>query len=723
MPVVTIGLKDTLGDRSNAWLQILDDVNSINIEQVKDIADNATLVKTDKLSNPSASENIDYSNRYVRNILDKAKQFAEKYKLNETQLKNLNCKVSHWVTHDFKTVLDKLKNGSEKLSVVYTFDKIGKHDWLVFNYLRSIGINILIITKDFSNISYAENPRVIKLGTTENLSITREDKVQNNEVRTNNAVVSIELQRHKELYMVEKEMIAQDGLINKIKDHAENIKLSVVGTSVLENSLVFASKLKDVSKDIESMYFIEERIPKPTIDETSKVYRVNRDNIEYIVSTLKKLIKCCDKNIEALLGNELEKVLRGFKASGDTSSIIYNKGTVIVCWINRYMVKHKTTIIFYGKPKENETILLNLLSKVNDVNIVIISGDKQGNNFKFNRNEGINIELEDSCENTSIDLVSSDTATTMAYNASKIADRTLYGENTIGLYKEGQIVDCTTKHLACTFDETVMWWNKEMFIRPGYKQGRNSVEIPVQFGVIRGVNGTEQEYIKTVQRYCCGKTVIYRGNGFYSRYKSANRSGMRIHNCTDINGTLFSEQKPYIVGGKLQTRTLKSARNFGYKFLDTHKQDFILSKIQEIIDDPMLLKPHEYKNEQAFYNMMLDITLNLDLDMVRTIQWFNYTDYNPNIVVISNDENTLTFEDTLYLRFLSKLGFDILIFVPTQYSSVEKFLNNTEYEIYDIGRPQYQINTSNLQVVEDVDYAQKQTQAAEKKGWFSKLFN
>ena len=613
----------------------------------------------------------------------------------------------------------KLKNENEKLSIVYTFDKVGKHDWLIFNYLRSIGINVLVITKDFSNINYAENPRVVKLGTSENLSITGRDKVTSG----SNTSVNVELQVDKEIYTVEKEMLSQPELINKIKDHDENIKLSIVGTSVLYNSLVFAAKLRDASKNIENMYFIEERIPKPTIDETSKIYRVNRDNIEYIVSTFKKLIKCYSKNLETLIGNELEKIIRGLKASGDTSSIIYNKCTVIVCWINRYMEKQKPSIIFYGKPKDNESILFNLLSKLNDVNIIVISGNKQEKNFNFNRNEGINIELEDSCENTPIDLVSSDTATTLAYNASKIADRTLYGENTIGLYKEGQIIDCETKHLACTFDETVLWWNKEMFVRPGYKQGRNSVEIPVQFGVIRGVTGSNEEYIKTIQRYCCGKTVIYKGNGFYSRYKNTNRNAMRIHNCTDINGTLFSEQKPYIVGGKLQTRLLKSARNFAYKFLETNKQDFILSKIQEIIDDPMLLKPYEYKNNQAFYNMLLDITLNLDLEMIRIIQWFNYTDYNPNIVVISNDENTLTFEDTLYLRFLSKLGFDILIFVPTQYSSVEKFLNNTEYEVYDIGRPQYQIDTSSIKVVEQVDYAQKQTQSAEKKGWFSKLFS
>ena len=715
MPVVTLSVKSSLGSRDNAWLQVLDDINSVNIDQVKDIVDKATLVLDTKLTNPLPNENINYSNKHIKDVLNKAKAFALKYKLSDTQLKNLNCKLAHWVQSDFKSIFEELSNTTVDVLLVYLNDKVGKHDWFILNHLRDSGVNVLVVTKDFSNISYAENARVIKLGTNEGLSVTNKTKKSNSRVEIINTAKSV--------VNIDKELLDQLEFINMVKDHSDNIIVSICGTSINPNSLVIASKLNEICRGNNNKFFIEEKIPKPTLDETSQVYKINRDNVDYIIATLKNFVRCYDKEIESLVKSELEVELKKYKASGDTSSIIYNKGTLLICWLNRYLKYRDTTIVYYGNIKDNESVLLNILSKVSSVNIIVISGNKQGNCYKFAEGLGINIVLEDSCENKPINLVSSDTSTTLAYNASKIADRTLYGENTIGLYKEGQIVDCTTKHLACTFDETVLWWNKEMFVRPGYKQGKNSVEIPVQLAVIRGVNGTEQEYLKTIQRYCCGKTTIYKGNAFYSKYNASKRDGMQIHNCTDINGTMFSEQKPYIVGGKLQTKLIKSARNFKYSFLDNNKQDFILSKIQEIIDDRMLNKPHEYKNDNLFYNTLLNITLNLDLEMIRTIQWFNYTDYNPNIVVISTDENTLTFEDTVYLRFLNKLGFDILIFVPTQYSSLEKFLNDTEYEVYDIGRANYQIDTSGLKVIKDVDYAQKQTQTPEKKGWFSKLFN
>ena len=712
MPVVTIPIKTTLGNRDEAWLQVLDDINSTNIGTIKEMSDKAVLVLESKLTNPLPNENINCTDTYIMELGKLATNFASKNNLSDTQLKNLRYKLNHWVTSDLKSVISRIKNGNSDILFVYNYDKVGTHEWLLFNYLRNKGVNVLVITKDFSNINYAENARVIKQGTKENLSIKGGNK---DSTKTENKVT---LDRN--VFNVDKDMLDQPELINMIKDHSENIKFSVVGTSVIPDSLVLASRLNALSKDNPNIVFIEERIPKPSLDETSQVYKINRDNVDYIIATLKNFIRCYDKDIESFVKQELEKELKKYKSSGDTSSIIYNKGTLLICWLNRYLKNKGTTVIFYGNPKDNEDILLSILAKINGVNLITITANKQKSYFKFNENEGINIELDIDCENKPIQLVSSDTSTTLAYNASKIADMTLYGENTIGLYKEGQIIDCTTKHLACTFDETVLWWNKEMFVRPGYKQGSNSVEIPVQFAVIRGVKGTEQEYLKLIQRYCCGKTTIYNGNSFYSKYDHSTKQGMLIHNCTDINGTMFSEQKPYIVGGKLQVKLIKSARNFKYKFLDNNKQDFILSKIQEILDDKMIIRPNQYLDEKTFYNMLLNITLNLDIEMLRTIQWFNYTDYNPNIVVISNDENTLTFEDTIYLRFLSKLGFDILIFVPTQYSSIEKFINNSEFESYDIGRAQYQIDVSTLKVVKDADYAQKQT--AEKKGWFSKLW-
>lgn len=718
MAVVTLAIKRNLEDRHNAWFQVVDDINSGNIDTIKAMIENAILVKYDKFSNPFSVYENDYKSNIEKNMLDRAYTFALRSNLNDTQTKNIKSKISHWARNDFKALVDKLDNSTEYVSAIVISEKITKHEWLMLSILRDIGVNILVVTKDLSNISYASDIRQIKFGTNENLKVT--NNTDNGIKHINNNSILIE--ENKALYNIDKELLKSDRLIDIVKDHSENIKVTVYGIEVEIDTRIIAARLKSICNNENNIFFINERIPKPTLDETSKIYRITRDNVDYVIHTLKNFIRCYDNSIadsvKELVGEELNK----FKAAGDTSSIIYNKGTLLICWLNRYLKNKNTTIIFYGNPYGNEEILLNILSRMNSMNIIVLSANKQREMFKLDERFGVNIELNDSNDNTNIELVSTDTSTTLAYNASKIVDQTLYGENTVGLYREGQIIDCSTKHLACTFDETVMWWNKEMFIRPGYKQFKNSVEIPVQFGIVRGLKGSGQDYIKTVQRYCCGKTTIYRENNFYPKFNNQIKEGMYIHNCTDINGTMFSEQKPFIVGDKVQSQLIKNSRNFKYSFLDEDKQNFILSKIQEIIDDKMISKPHHYKNDKnQFYNMVLGLTLNMDIEIIRAIQWFNYTEYNPNIVVISNTENTLTFEDTIYLRFLSKLGFDIIIFIPTLYSSIEKFLNNTEYESYTIGRADYSVDLSSIKVIKDENFVQKQT--TEKKGWFSKLFN
>lgn len=714
MPVVTADIKRTLNDRNNAWFQVIDGINSVNIDKVKQVVEIADLVKYDKFSNALGEEawSIEGTEELSK-IIEELDNFSIKNRLNDTQKKNLLYKVKHWVKSDFKKLMDKVVNEDTKACLVVINDKVSKHEWLFLDILRKVGVNILVSTKDFSNISYIDNISVIRYNIDEDIDLRNPT---NSSIKEETNIKSEVTEDN--LLRVDKETFNIDDFITKFKESSKNIKLSIKGTDIHNDTLLLAAKLKDVcDKDVDS-HFINEKIPKPSLDETSKIYRINRDNIDYIIKTLVNFVKCYNKDVETYVKKLLEVELLKLKAVGDRASIIYNKATIIICWINRYLSSNSTSLVFYGIPSINEDILLRILSKLDSVNLVIISADKQSDCFQFLDEDGINIEFSDSKENTNLEMISIDTATTLAYNASKVVDATLYGENTIGLYKEGQIIDCNTKHLACTFDEVAMWWNKEMFIRPGYKQFKNSVEIPVQFGVIRGVQDLNN-YKAMVQRYCCGNTVIYHGNNFYSRHSS--NTDMIIHHCTDINGTLFSEQKPFIVGDKLQTQIIKNSRNFKYSFLDANKQNFILSKIQEILDDKMLFIPQEYKNnKEAYYNKLLDITLNLDINVIRIVQWFNYTDYNPNVIVTSTNENTLTFEDVLYLRFLSKLGFDILIFVPTLYSSVEKFLNNTEYETYDIGRAEYHVDLTGLNVINNKDYVQNK---AEKKGFFSRLFN
>lgn len=741
MAIVTISIKKETEVQNKAWFQVIDDINSENIDTIKYIANKSDIVIGEKFSNPIFSEDVDKAkSEKLNELYQETNKKIQELNISETQRKNLQYKFKYWALNDFKILFNNIENTlGEKHCAVIIIDKVKNHEWLFLQILQKLGINILLITKDLSNYSTSMyNIDIIKYNTNENLKIdkSKTDKsdeintiIKLSQIRRQSRTVSYianknsELNEHSQLDKntlefkdITKEYIISNDMTKEFSN-SEILRLSIAGTDATFESLRFAAQLRDLCKDNDNYFFIDGKIGSPTIDETSKIYKLTKDDINYIAHTMKNFIKCSNKNIENKVREMYHELAIGLYNLGDNAHIVYNKSVTLICWLNRYLKYDNVKIVFYGNPKGNDKILLEILEKLYNVSIIVINAESKTDYFKFNN--GNNIELLTETKNLNLDLVSTNTATTMAYNANKMVDQTLFNGDTLGMYREGQIVGCNTKHLACTFDEIVLWWNKEMFIRPGFVQHNNIVDIPVQFGIIRGVKGDEKEYKKLIQRYCCGKTTLYYNRWFYPCFNNTNGKGMRIHNCTDINRTMFSSQKPFVMGGKLQTELIKSGINYRYGFLDIHKQEFIFSKIQELLDDNMLIIPNEFRNKNDFYNLLLNITLNLDIELLRTIQWFNYTDYNPNIVVISDTEEILSFEDVLYLRFLSKLGFDILVFVPTQYTSVENYLNNSEYEIYNIGRPEYSLNIKDINVVEDVDYAQKQE---EKKGWLNKLF-
>jgi hypothetical protein len=88
--------------------------------------------------------------------------------------------------------------------------------------------------------------------------------------------------------------------------------------------------------------------------------------------------------------------------------------------------------------------------------------------------------------------------------------------------------------------------------------------------------------------------------------------------------------------------------------------------------------------------------MNLNMDMVRKIQSFDFTKSNPKLVYVNPGERVISLEDSIIIAFLNLIGFDIVFFVPTGYQSVEKFFNATVMEEHQIGQYVYDLNVPDL---------------------------
>ena len=722
MAIVTVGLFERPENRENAWFQIVDDINESNRNTIKELADKATLIMHSSFSKVTTNTTENSSKDSIEDqLVEAVDTIGQKLKYSDTQKNNIKIKFNQWMFNDCKRLVSKINSCESDVFFIYQNNDIKKHEWYFLETLNNIGCNILVITSDLKNFEKVldiKSFNQINYNTDSKISIESIAANSNIEIKT---IESNETSKENKLETLNIEDLTVDETVQALETHNKLISVAICGYSDDFDTNMLAAKISEIAKTDQSIAYLDSEIPKPTIDETSKIYRLTRNDAFYIINTMSNFIKIKDKDLEKKLKDAFIEVMTKLK-DNTNGNILYNKATSVVCWINRYIKEIQSEIVFYGKPKGNEIIFFDIIMCANITTCVIISSDKSEAYKGYTT--GQSLELEKDRENIPLSMISTSTVQTAAYNASKRLDDTLYSGDAIGLYREGQIKTCSIKHLACTYEEIPLWWNQSMYIRPGFEQNKNSVVIPTIFAVIKGVKDAHEnsrQYLAEIQRFACGKTKTYIGNGF-GLYLTQCESGPLVHNNADIRNTKFSEQTPLIIKGKLQVTGVKALKNYKYGFLDTYKQELILSKIQEIVDyivDTKMSVNIGLK-ESELLDLVLTMCLNLDTDVIRLIQWFNYTEYNPNIIVLSQDENIFHYMDSLYLMFLSKLGFDILVFVPTQYNTIETIVPSTEYEEYIIGRPAYELDIQNIKVTDDEKFVQK---SVEKKGFFSRFFS
>jgi len=99
--------------------------------------------------------------------------------------------------------------------------------------------------------------------------------------------------------------------------------------------------------------------------------------------------------------------------------------------------------------------------------------------------------------------------------------------------------------------------------------------------------------------------------------------------------------------------------------------------------------------------------LNLDKQILRIIQQFDFTKEIPKIIIIDVDEELATLEDCILILFLNLIGFDIIIYTPTGFQNIERYINSDLYEEYQIGDYIYNIKLPNFKVVKRKSKKQK----------------
>lgn len=124
-----------------------------------------------------------------------------------------------------------------------------------------------------------------------------------------------------------------------------------------------------------------------------------------------------------------------------------------------------------------------------------------------------------------------------------------------------------------------------------------------------------------------------------------------------------------------------------YGLLREEIQDHILEKLQLLIDRRIIRGTFENGTEYT----IIGVVLNLEKEILRLLQRFDFTKKNPKLIYIHTTEQLISLEDSILTAFLNLAGFDVVFFIPTGYQCIEKYFNREMMEEHQIGEYLYDL--------------------------------
>lgn len=284
--------------------------------------------------------------------------------------------------------------------------------------------------------------------------------------------------------------------------------------------------------------------------------------------------------------------------------------------------------------------------------------------------------------------------TTAAYDAQRQLDDILYTGT--GLFRNRQFLRSKPVTLKTTYDEIGILWPAEAKYRPGFAAEKGRVTVPNLFAKVCGVEGGDvAKYFENIRAMLTPNTILVTRIPF-------------------IDGSRPNPIEPYAVrfvsNGKLQVDMIKRHSAYQYEFLSDDTQDYILEKIQELLDLKWIESRQAHLDETVVATL-----LNLNRYILKLIQNFDFTKTIPKMVVIDTTEAMFSLADCILITFLNLVGFDIVVFTPTGYRNLEKYIRPEAYESYTIGDYCYNLAVPQLQIPPEGEPKRE-------KGLFQKIF-
>lgn len=467
----------------------------------------------------------------------------------------------------------------------------------------------------------------------------------------------------------------------------------LVRVNGVEDRLTYINELYNLGAEIKNssrkLIVVNGEIPVPTMDEINLIQRKNTyQRLDQMLIDISNNIKC-PGNIEfqRIINKAfLDVVLKESKSEGMNLNRLTNKCVYLICWIKRYVLKEFPDwkesdigcFIHMGACKnENEVLFLKLLGRI-PLDVLILVP---------NLNEKCILEdellYEQNCPNSlNVDkfpIVATDLQIgTLAYHAERDLDALLYQDT--GFYRNQQYSKANAITLRTIYEEIQILWKQEVKYRPNFGTTEGVVNVPVIFSKVSGVKeGDINAYWNSIKELM-DEDVFLNTTVPYIEPNAPN--------------PVKTYATEFYKNGRLLRNKIKEHKSYQYAYLREEMQEHILDKLQMLIDQRLIKGTFENGTEYT----IIATVLNLDKDLIRMLQSFDFTKTNPKLVYINVTEKMISLEDSIVVAFLNLIGFDIVFFVPTGYQNIERYFNRNIFEEHQIGEYVYDLQIPDLKL-------------------------
>ena len=649
------------------------------------------------IRNLTNSQILSLSESILESLQDLRKKGA-----NDNILKNAYVKFMCW-SLSFERVLKNI--GNDNIPKVLYEGEISKYEVYMLRILLKAGCDILYVNFSDENSILKFDGSLSKAiygkfkGTPKihfssiNLEeVNKVEDIKEDVSKFSNKVITNSWLKEDENFfeILEKKNTLRGALLNSSKIY--NLFISYIGVDEAGSYNNRLFKLKnDLEKSHKPFMLIDKKIMNPTSEEVSSIKRINISNRKQFTDFITLAVS--NKFSKTSIPFIVNGFFKLFEKEKDLElSKLYNLCIKLLCWMIRYNTlfdfdgDNLPILIYYGEISPSEVSFLELLSYM-PIDILYICPTK---NQKGILKNALEFELQNSLDIENFPKTEMKVkVSTVAYKAEKEIESEIY--NDTGLYKNQQFANSTPITLRTTYEEISILWGQEAKFRPSFRTDGLKVYTPNIFAKVCGVKDKdENKYFKSIKSLINDDTIYYKNIPFLTEKHTLKNSSLNMclhNNKIDIDG-------------------IKKIEEYKYEYLDLNTQHYIISKIDELIN----LNWIKYTGSDL-NNIILGTLLNLDKPTLKLIQKFDFTKNIPKIVIVDTTEEMATVYDCIYLLFLNLIGFDIVIFTPTGYRNIEKFIMDSSFENHIIGEFMFNLKAPNFK-----------TSTTEKKGFFERLF-